>query len=97
MRQWRHLKMLMRGGRGNDGERNVKQTKQGELAVDCPACPHPDINLPADWNDPSRPDRYVEPPSLFTVPNLGVLATSTTCLLQSMPASVSNGSSFQAC
>lgn len=47
--------MLIRAGRGNDGIRNVEQTALGELAVQCPACPHPDINLPPDWNNPSNP------------------------------------------
>lgn len=46
--QWRHLKMLQRGGRGHDPS-GVKGTQPGELAVRCPACPRPDINLPADW------------------------------------------------
>lgn len=49
MRQWRHLMMLKRAGRGNDPERTVEQTEPGELAVVCPACPHPDINLPEGW------------------------------------------------
>jgi hypothetical protein len=51
MRQWRHMVMLKRGGRGNDGERTVSETKPGELAVECPACPRPGINLPDDWGE----------------------------------------------
>ncbi|KAJ7735423.1 hypothetical protein DFH07DRAFT_870763 [Mycena maculata] len=31
MREWRHLILLKRGGRGNNGERDVSQTKAGEL------------------------------------------------------------------
>ncbi|KAJ7431013.1 hypothetical protein B0H11DRAFT_2165862 [Mycena galericulata] len=49
MRQWRHLVMLKRAGRGNDTERKVAETKAGELAVVCPACPQPGVNLPEDW------------------------------------------------
>ncbi|KAK7441515.1 hypothetical protein VKT23_016505 [Stygiomarasmius scandens] len=48
-RQWRHLRMLRRGGRGNDGDRSIAETRAGELAVDCIACPKPGINLPVDW------------------------------------------------
>ncbi|KAF8201858.1 hypothetical protein BJ912DRAFT_1054149 [Pholiota molesta] len=48
--QWRHLKMLKRAGRGHD-EAGVAGTKDGELAIQCPSCPHPGINLPADWKD----------------------------------------------
>ncbi|KAE9391354.1 hypothetical protein BT96DRAFT_832191, partial [Gymnopus androsaceus JB14] len=50
MRQWRHLKMLMHAGHGNDGICMVKETEQSKLALSCPACPHPNINLPVDWN-----------------------------------------------
>ncbi|THU75671.1 hypothetical protein K435DRAFT_563222, partial [Dendrothele bispora CBS 962.96] len=41
--------MLRRGGRGNDGERTIAETKPGELAVQCIACPLPGINLPEGW------------------------------------------------
>ncbi|THV01339.1 hypothetical protein K435DRAFT_853897 [Dendrothele bispora CBS 962.96] len=50
IRQWRHLRMLRRGGRGNDGDRNISQTRPGELAVKCIACPRPDVNLPQGWD-----------------------------------------------
>ncbi|THU83394.1 hypothetical protein K435DRAFT_871314 [Dendrothele bispora CBS 962.96] len=50
-RQWRHLRMLRRGGRGNDGERTIDETKPGELAVECIACPRPEINLPSNWTN----------------------------------------------
>lgn len=46
--QWRHLKLLKRGGRGHDNA-GVDGTKDGELVVQCPSCPHPGINLPEDW------------------------------------------------
>lgn len=50
IRQWRHLKMLKRGGRGNilDGAVDVPR---GSCTVECPACPHPDKNLPDDWKN----------------------------------------------
>ncbi len=46
--QWRHLKALKRGGRGHD-ETGAGGTSNGELAILCPSCPHPGINLPANW------------------------------------------------
>lgn len=46
--QWRHSKMLKRSGRGHHPE-GVNGTKEGQLAVFCPACPQPDINLPMGW------------------------------------------------
>lgn len=48
VREWKHLKMLKRAGRGHDAT-GVMGTKQGELVVRCPACPWPGINLPDDW------------------------------------------------
>ncbi|KAJ7808072.1 hypothetical protein B0H14DRAFT_2380861, partial [Mycena olivaceomarginata] len=59
MRQWRHLVMLKRGGRGNDGDRLVAETKPGELAVVCSACPQPGVNLPADWESASGEERFL--------------------------------------
>ena len=43
MREYRHLKQLMRAGRGHDPQ-GVESTQEGECAVKCPACPHPGIN-----------------------------------------------------
>ncbi|KAJ3819156.1 hypothetical protein F5880DRAFT_1490162, partial [Lentinula raphanica] len=53
IRQWRHLRALKRGGRGNDGVRTIEETLEGELAVQCIACPRPGVNLPADWENAS--------------------------------------------
>lgn len=48
IRLWRHLHLLKRSGRGHhpDGPNN---TKPGQVAMECPACPHPDKNLPSNW------------------------------------------------
>ncbi|KAJ3500706.1 hypothetical protein NLJ89_g9679 [Agrocybe chaxingu] len=46
--QWRHLKLLKWGGRAHDPA-GVGATAPGELALRCPSCPHPGINLPDDW------------------------------------------------
>ncbi|KAJ7839295.1 hypothetical protein B0H13DRAFT_2239609 [Mycena leptocephala] len=49
-RQWRHLMMLKRAGRAHDPGGSAA-TKSGELAVTCPACPDPAVNLPSDWEN----------------------------------------------
>ncbi|KAH9836221.1 uncharacterized protein C8Q71DRAFT_708478 [Rhodofomes roseus] len=49
-RAWSHLKMLKRGGRGHDPS-GASGTSPGECAVECPACPQPEKNLPADWKN----------------------------------------------
>jgi hypothetical protein len=40
--------MLKRAGRGQDPA-GASATALGELAVECPACPHPGRNLPEGW------------------------------------------------
>ncbi|KAG2029343.1 hypothetical protein BDR03DRAFT_1018509 [Suillus americanus] len=50
VREWRHLKMLKRAGRGHDPA-GVGNTKSGECAVLCPACPQPGQNLPDKWEE----------------------------------------------
>lgn len=56
--QWRHLKMLKRGGRGNH-DTGVEGTRDGELAILCPSCPHPGINLPPGWDEASPAMRFL--------------------------------------
>ena len=56
--QWRHLKMLKRAGRGHDPT-GVNSTRDGELAIRCPACPRPDVNLPEDWRNEKKEFQYV--------------------------------------
>ncbi|KAJ7846838.1 hypothetical protein B0H14DRAFT_2583881 [Mycena olivaceomarginata] len=48
-------------GRGNDGARLVAETRSGELAVGCLACPRPGVNLPDDWQSapPKRKALYI--------------------------------------
>lgn len=42
--------MLKRAGRGHDPD-GIDNTAAGELAVECPACPHPGKNLPVGWEN----------------------------------------------
>jgi hypothetical protein len=56
-RQWQHLLLLKRAGRGHDPcEDRINATKAGEIALLCPACPYLGINLPPEW--------YTAPPHL---------------------------------
>lgn len=58
IRIWRNLKSLKRAGRRHDPN-GVAATAPGEMAVVCPACPHPGKNLPDDWRSAPKEDRYV--------------------------------------
>ncbi|KAJ7756133.1 hypothetical protein B0H14DRAFT_2635188 [Mycena olivaceomarginata] len=49
VRQWRNLRALKHGGMGNDPDRRMAETRDGELAVDCLACPKAGVNLPKGW------------------------------------------------
>jgi hypothetical protein len=51
---------LKRAGRGHDPS-GIEATSRGELMVECPACPHPDRNLPDGWQS-AGPLLYVFPP-----------------------------------
>lgn len=55
VREYCHVKMAKRGGRGFD-PKGIAGTQPGTLAVPCRACPIPEINLPAGWENvpPSR-------------------------------------------
>jgi hypothetical protein len=53
VREWRHVWLLKRMGRGHNPS-GVRGTEEGKCAVFCPACPRPGINLPADWKE--RPE-----------------------------------------
>ncbi|OSC99710.1 hypothetical protein PYCCODRAFT_1372594 [Trametes coccinea BRFM310] len=47
--QWRFLKRLKRAGRCHHPS-GAAGTANGELAVACPACPRPEVNLPPNWD-----------------------------------------------
>ncbi|KAF9471168.1 hypothetical protein BDN70DRAFT_939144 [Pholiota conissans] len=59
IREWRHVRMLKRAGRGHDIA-GVKGTKLGECAVICPACPMPGINLLPNWRERPVSDRWLD-------------------------------------
>ncbi|KAK0496503.1 hypothetical protein EDD18DRAFT_1074088, partial [Armillaria luteobubalina] len=56
--QYRHLKMMMQAGRGQE-ENSIQTTSLGGLTLHCPACPILQVNLPAGWESVSQSIRYV--------------------------------------
>ncbi|KAG5650682.1 hypothetical protein H0H81_011391, partial [Sphagnurus paluster] len=56
--QWRNLKMLKRTGCGHD-PLGIENTKPGECAIKCPACPRPGINLLLNWEVAPEDKRYL--------------------------------------
>lgn len=62
--QWRHLKLLKRGGRGHEPT-GPSGTQPGELAVRCLSCPYPGINLPDGWENAGPSTRLVNLPISF--------------------------------
>jgi hypothetical protein len=58
VREWRHIKMLKRAGRGHDPT-GVAGTAAGELAVPCRVCPIPGVNLPEGWETALTEKEYV--------------------------------------
>ncbi|KAJ7059329.1 hypothetical protein C8F01DRAFT_989825, partial [Mycena amicta] len=57
-RQYRFLKRCKRAGLGHK-EMGFENVAPGELAEDCWACPHPDLNLPEGWETCSPGDRFL--------------------------------------
>ncbi|KAG2145301.1 uncharacterized protein EDB93DRAFT_1241161 [Suillus bovinus] len=49
VRQFHHIKLMKRAGRGNITG-GIYDTEPGALAIKCPACPQPGVNLPEDWD-----------------------------------------------
>ena len=45
-RIWRDISSRIQAGYGHDTERVVTP---GSLAIFCPTCPQPGVNLPKDW------------------------------------------------
>ncbi|KAN0109688.1 hypothetical protein V8E52_009034 [Russula decolorans] len=58
IRLWRHLKLLKRSGHGHDPA-GANGTQPGQCAVECPACPHPNRNIPPDWIDAPDSRRWL--------------------------------------
>ena len=55
-RQWRDLKSRMIHGIGH--QQGISQPAEGSMAIFCPACPQPGINLPNDWKEKYSPYEF---------------------------------------
>ncbi|KAG6848619.1 hypothetical protein H0H93_015447 [Arthromyces matolae] len=62
IREWRYLKMLKRAARGHEIN-GIETTTPGSCAVECPACPQPDKNMPNGWQDAPDDKKWLH--SLF--------------------------------
>ncbi|KAF7290396.1 CxC2 domain-containing protein [Mycena chlorophos] len=58
-REWRHLLLLKRGGRFGYESNEAENTAPGDLAIRCPACPRPGVNIPDDWRDAEPANEYL--------------------------------------
>ncbi|KAJ7836541.1 hypothetical protein B0H14DRAFT_2793727 [Mycena olivaceomarginata] len=58
-REWRHVRMLKRAGRGHDPD-GIANTKPGECALLCPACPQPGKNLRPDWQSAPADKQFLD-------------------------------------
>lgn len=52
-RLWRWMKKLKWSGFGHH-KRDPNSVQDGELAIYCPACPQPGVNIPSDWKENDR-------------------------------------------
>ncbi|KAK7061181.1 CxC2 domain-containing protein [Favolaschia claudopus] len=57
-KEYRHLMMLKRAGRAHHTG-GARSTQAGDLAIRCPACPRPGVNLPEDWQKASKEDSFI--------------------------------------
>jgi hypothetical protein len=57
VREWHNLRALKCRGMGNDSDRFSTETRDGELAVECIACPKVGVNLPEGWHAASPEQR----------------------------------------
>jgi hypothetical protein len=80
--------MLKRSGRGHDAE-GAAATSLGELAIECPACPHPDRNLPLNWKSGGPLEYFLKIFFLLFKTNL-VLFIDTYILNSSQSMAISN-------
>ena len=68
---WRDLIARINSGFGHEQKAELQP---GDLAIFCPACPQPGINLPDKWNQ--DPKRYIT----FTSANNSVLTVLGGCI-----------------
>ncbi|KAF8834862.1 hypothetical protein BDN67DRAFT_992573 [Paxillus ammoniavirescens] len=87
-REWRHLKLLKRSGRGHDPA-GVTETKEGSCTVLCPACPDPEKNLPVGWETVSKTKSFLY--ALFVAIDANFRLKQKAVLKDSVDPSLSRG------
>ncbi|EIW86722.1 hypothetical protein CONPUDRAFT_46865 [Coniophora puteana RWD-64-598 SS2] len=58
IRQREYVRLMKEAGRGNVPN-GIETTGAGQLAVACPACPHPEINLPDGWEKADASQKFL--------------------------------------
>ncbi|KAJ8482732.1 hypothetical protein ONZ45_g14849 [Pleurotus djamor] len=58
VREHRYLSSLKRGGRVHE-DGGIDGTQNGDLGVVCPACPDPDVNLPPNWTQVPKEQKFI--------------------------------------
>jgi hypothetical protein len=54
---WRDLMTRINSGLGHQKKEKKDKLQPGALAIFCPACPQPGVNLPDEWEQ--DPKRYI--------------------------------------
>ncbi|KAJ7849376.1 hypothetical protein B0H14DRAFT_3668571 [Mycena olivaceomarginata] len=58
-REWHHVRMLKRAGQGHDPD-GIANTKPGECALLCPACPQSGKNMRPDWENAPEDQQFLD-------------------------------------
>lgn len=66
LREWRHIKMCKRAGRGHSLS-GIGGTEAGGLSVQCRACPLPGVNLPDGWESAPEELKYASQDTIHAV------------------------------
>ncbi|KAJ7576448.1 hypothetical protein C8J56DRAFT_800049, partial [Mycena floridula] len=93
VREWRHLRMLKRSGCAHHPDGVMKSaSRPGALAVQCPACPHPGINLPEDWMNAPEDKKWIY--SLFAGMDANFKLKRKAVSSESKDPSLSDGAAY---
>jgi hypothetical protein len=73
-RQWRDLKSRMKSGLGHQSDQEMPE--DGSMAIFCPACPQPGLNLPDDWKKKYSPYVHTSSPTFLITYGHTVMSSS---------------------
>jgi hypothetical protein len=86
-RQWRDLKNRIKSGLGHSSDQECVQ--DGSMAVFCPACPQPGVNLPENWKEKYTPYvRISGPNSSNAHPHKGINWSEPSSWTETFPQSI---------